>query len=314
MWRSLITKFKINANADADKNSSEDDPEKYMGYGVMSNQDEKRFLLLSLLLRVNEFFARVMNLLRNRLWRLQMQGAGVSHLMCYPATLRWIDRLAGGLGPYQALCSTLGISTSVVSTAKAYYVTHLIRQHASINPTSALLEIGGGFGNVPLLLHKLTGFNQYLVIDLPEMLLHSSAQLHRFFPQASFNFVFNPAALPDFSLPGFYFMPPEMAKFVPENWADAAINIDSFQEMTAAQIATYLTTIQSVVRPDGVFLNLNRRKFLQEEGFDNNPLTYPYCANNALVRWEADEFMLRAMNYDQSRTDSWMLRVEQIKK
>jgi len=84
--------------------------------------------------------------------------------------------------------------------------------------------------------------------------------------------------------------------------------------MTSEQVAGYIELTQRVVREDGHLLNLNRRKYLSEEKYDNNPLLYPYASSNKVLVWEVDHFMDRVLNYDHVRQDSWILRVERIRR
>jgi hypothetical protein len=81
------------------------------------------------------------------------------------------------------------------------------------------------------------------------------------------------------------------------------MNVDSFQEMSEFQVQSYLSLCQRLLVPQGVFLNLNRRKYLSKEKFDNNPLCYAYEARNRVLVWELDAFMSETFNWHNIRRD-----------
>ncbi|WP_426480025.1 hypothetical protein [Leptospira borgpetersenii] len=84
--------------------------------------------------------------------------------------------------------------------------------------------------------------------------------------------------------------------------------------MTEGQIKLYIDLIQKICKKRAHFININRRKKLEAESFDNNPLLYPYYHNNRILKWEVDRFMERVYNYSRGRIDGWILRIEEINK
>ncbi|AIT10958.1 hypothetical protein [Leptospira santarosai] len=84
--------------------------------------------------------------------------------------------------------------------------------------------------------------------------------------------------------------------------------------MTKTQVELYIDCLQLVLKDKANFININRRKTLEAEKFDNNPLLYPYFPQNRVLKWEADRFMNQVYNYVNNRIDPWILRVEEINK
>jgi SAM-dependent methyltransferase len=125
------------------------------------------------------------------------------------------------------------------------------------------------------------------VVDLPQMLVHSSWTIHNRCGQADPAF----GSVPD---EGFGFFRPGETDLLPNGGFDIALNANSFMEMERAQRDGYLELIQRVLRPGGLFWNVNRAKPAtpQRDGstYDNNPLLYPYDPRARVLLWDQDEF------------------------
>jgi hypothetical protein len=91
-----------------------------------------------------------------------------------------------------------------------------------------VVEIGAGFGRTCHTLFSLCDFDQYIIVDLPQVLALSKAVLAKVIPQHYGKIRFIDATLE-------------------KEWdglaADLAINIDSFQEMPPATIDVYMNRI-----------------------------------------------------------------------
>lgn len=213
---------------------------------------------------------------------------------------------------YVAFCKELGISTASFNTAKLFYVSSLLRDTLAYSGQAlSILEIGGGTGNTAVMLAKRFVVSQYVIVDLPEMILHSSMTIRHFFPDVPVYF----SHCVDSDLltlkRGFFFVFPHDIARIPDNVFDICLNIDSFQEMTADQVVGYLSLVQRAAKDGGSLINLNRRRIIND--FDNNPFLYPYCRANEIVRWETDPFMFRALNVSGLK-DPHVLRIERIRR
>ncbi len=231
------------------------------------------------------------------------------NLLGYPAYRITLQRM-GLWQQYLDLCNQLNVSPDSLSTAKPFYISSIVSgllpKTVSTGRGLRVLEIGGGTGNLAVILKKRLPIAQYVIVDLPEMLLYSSIAIRHFCPDAHVEFARSSGTIR--SSDGFHFVPAELIDSVPAASFDICINIDSFQEMTREQVTTYIGFVQRVARQGGMFLNVNRRK--QVADYDNNPLMYPYCSSNEVLQWETDPFLVRVLNA--GRKDPHVLRVERI--
>ena len=73
--------------------------------------------------------------------------------------------------------------------------------------------------------------------------------------------------------------------------------------MSSSQIDDYFKFIYNKLQKSTIFININRRKYLDEESFDNNPLIYPYKINSKILSWKVDEFYDNVQNSVNVRKD-----------
>ena len=312
MWRGLIECFGIR---DYPSNHAVIFEENVLrSYNLLSkSQETLGFKMKKSVLSISYALARAASYFRNRVWRINSAGLGSGHLIHHPAGLRWL-REVGVYADYEKFCNSFQMSLNSGNSIKSFYLSSVIARNISGIQSPRILEIGGGAGNLAAMIYFKHRPSCYLIIDLPEMLLHSSLTLKALYPDVPAHFVYAPSEVASLQEGGFYFLTPDcVAGLTPDSF-DFAINIDSFQEMTENQVAQYIRLVQAVVKQDGYFLNMNRRKYLEEEHFDNNPLLYPYDRRNHIVRWETDLFMAKVYNFNQVRTEGWMLRLEQVRK
>jgi hypothetical protein len=313
MWQAMIRDFV--SRRDAPDWTQLMSPEQNRAYGLLGREWERAgFGVRRWLLGATYLVARGLSFARARVWAVNASGMGVRHLVYSPAGLRWLRQL--GLFPgYQAFCERFRVSLHNSNAIKSFYVASTVASLVSNDGIRSprMLEVGGGLGVLASMLRQLAAPPLYVIVDLPEMLLQSSLQIKTLFPDAKATFLYAEKKVPS-AMEGFVFCTPERIHDLPGSDFDVAFNIDSFQEMNAVQVASYVALAQRALRHGGLFLNLNRRKHLDAEGFDNNPLLYPYFPGNQVLRWETDLFMDRVFNYDRARLDGWLLRVERIVK
>lgn len=298
LWETLIRDFRQEGSAGPVSGARG-----ARGYGFVPLEDETAGLRLSKLLLWGTFAsAAALQRAARSAWKVNLAGAGHDHLLGYPCPRRAL-RLLKLEDDYLALCAELGISPDSMSTAKAYY---LARRLADFAPRAdgglRVLEVGGGTGNLAVFLSRLRPIGRYAIVDLPEMLLHSSMNLHRFFPDAPASFLTEDGPVAG---SGYLFVPSVRAARLPAGAFDVCVCVDAMQEMTREQVVGYLELFQRCARPGGVVMTLNRRK--QVGDYDNNPLQYPYGPNE-ILEWETDAFMHHAFRSE--RKDGFMLRVE----
>jgi hypothetical protein len=313
MWRHLVGDFRARPDASPGRDASR--PGDLHGYGLFpSRRETAGFRARRRLLEATYWLARAAAVARNRIWQANVGGAGIDHLAFHPAGLRWLAEL-GVDDQWRRFCERFELSRHSAAGIKACYVASLLVPHLEGRPEPRLIEIGGGVGNLVALTHFRVPLHQYAVVDLPEMLLHAAAALAACYPAVPHRYLY-PGSEDVYAhdVPAFYFCVPERAGELAAGRFDAGCNVDSFQEMTEAQVAGYLALLQAALADGARLVTLNRRKYLEAERFDNNPLLYPYAPENRVLRWETDLFMDRVFNFDRVRLDGWLLRIEEVRK
>ncbi|HCV34531.1 MAG TPA: hypothetical protein DGF10_07665 [Acidimicrobiaceae bacterium] len=129
--------------------------------------------------------------------------------------------------------------------------------------SKTVLEIGGGYGGLAHQVAHCLGdsLDRYVIVDLPEVLLFSASYLsiHNG-PENVFLYdPTNPSSTVDQLQTGparFTLVPNFRLDLVGGFPIDLALNIASFQEMTAVQVDNYLSTISSNL--EGALVSFNR--------------------------------------------------------
>lgn len=122
-------------------------------------------------------------------------------------------------------------------------------------------EIGAGWGGFPYQFKTLCPNVTYVITDLPELFLFSATYLMTLFPDARVRFWGEEPAAETFAHwreYDFIFMPnTALAELTPDRM-DLAVNMVSFQEMTAAQVQGYVDRAYALNCP--FLYSLNREK------------------------------------------------------
>ena len=123
-----------------------------------------------------------------------------------------------------------------------------------------VVEIGSGWGGFAYQFKKLFPKCSYVLVDLPESLLFSATYLRALFPNAN---IFLPHSLEeyanvDFSEYDFVFVPSTAWERLKPQKIDLAMNMVSFQEMTDAQIRSYVSRLADFRCPRIYSLNRDR--------------------------------------------------------
>lgn len=260
-------------------------------------------LLLSAAFLASVAFKR----LSGALWNYNLNGVRHGWLVAYPRFNR-VMRDLGLSAEYADFCAERGLTVDNFNAAKLFYISRQTELD-SLPASPAILEVGGGTGTLAVLQWLKRKPKLYVIVDLPEMLLHSSRTIHHMIPDAPTHFAHRMPAGP-LTLPssGFLFVPHTDAARLPAGAFDLCLNIDSLQEMSREQVEGYMKLFGRAGRAGALMMTLNRRKTVG--GWDNNPLVYPYPPSD-ILRWETDPFMLNTLRAE--RKDSWLLRFERLK-
>ncbi len=313
MWTSLIKDFQISNIEDYEQNLLFK-LNVQNGYAFFLKAEEKWiFRITQLILKFYHFIAKSANFIKVKAFNKILLGLGNDHLAYHPLGIRYLTKNTN-VDEYFKFCEAKKLSIHGPGI-KAFYISTLVENFTKHLIEHRVVEIGAGLGNLASLLVYKFPISTYLIIDLPEMLLNSSVILKSLYPDIPIYFIYpgseNKIVIGE---KAFFLCVPESVGDIPKNSFDLGINIDSFQEMTKTQVEFYIDCLQLVLKDKANFININRRKTLEAEKFDNNPLLYPYFPQNRVLKWETDRFMNQVYNYVNNRVDSWILRVEEINK
>ena len=113
-------------------------------------------------------------------------------------------------------------------------------------------EVGGGWGGLAYQFKTLFPDVTYVITDFPELFLFSAVYLLTAFPGASVRIAGETPAdecLRDWQEADFIFLPQSRPDVIEEARPDLLLNTISFQEMTTAQVDTYLATAANAQCP-----------------------------------------------------------------
>jgi hypothetical protein len=200
------------------------------------------------------------------------------------------------LEAYEQFISPLAIQSNMPTARHFFYKTkieQLARQHLD-KPLLDICEIGAGAGNLALFLYKSGIVRNYVIVDLPEMLILSAYTLGKYIPDARLVFADELEDVPLSPEGQFVFVPAQHVDRVPANTFDMCLNVNSFQEMDGPTRDQYIEALYRIGGKNALFFNCNRRtRHLPQRdnvGFDNNPLLYPYADNDRVLVWEECPF------------------------
>jgi hypothetical protein len=135
-------------------------------------------------------------------------------------------------------------------------------QRASDRPV--VVEIGPGWGGFAYQLKTLFPQVCCVLVDLPELFLFSAVYLMSAFPHARVAFWSDERPLEHVVDYDFVFIPHGAFPSVDPFWIDLAINMVSFQEMTSAQVQTYVDGLFALGCPALYSLNRDRSSYNSE--------------------------------------------------
>jgi hypothetical protein len=87
-------------------------------------------------------------------------------------------------------------------------------------------------------------------------------------------------------------------------------------EMDREQRDDYIDLVYRCTRPGGLFVNVNRRQrslpLPDGSTWDNNPLLYPYHADDDVLVWEDDEFQTETRSSFMARPSLAVFRAARV--
>jgi SAM-dependent methyltransferase len=232
----------------------------------------------------------------------------------------FILKAHGILDHYLQIIDEMRIRSSMTVARHYWYARRLQKQiaHHGAETPGNFLEIGAGGAQFLQLMVRSKAVRNYVILDLPAMLINSMLNTKERFPRASIHL----NEIPDLGGegPAFCFIEADRAGLVPRDAFDVAVNFNSFMEMDRDVRDNYFSTIYECLKDGGIFYNVNRRqmKMTMRDGspYDNNPLLYPYLATDTVLEWEPDEFQqdYRSRNYKSAQKSFCVSRISKVRK
>ncbi len=128
-------------------------------------------------------------------------------------------------------------------------------------------EIGGGWGGFAYQLKTVCPNVTYVISDFPELFLYSATYLMTLFPGCTVRFFGDTASdrlFDDWQTVDFVFVPNYWLEELAPPRVDLAVNMVSFQEMTAAQVGAYVQRAFDLKTPFLYSLNRERSAYNTE--------------------------------------------------
>lgn len=160
----------------------------------------------------------------------------------------------------------------------SYYFLKVLNTRVDFKVNQNICEIGPGNGNLISIIKKNFTNCNFLMIDLDETLLVSSAYLSSLFPDKKFILPHEIKGKIDAKLireNDFILITPEQINLIEPEIIDLTINTTSFGEMNKKQIKQYFDLTQIVSKKGGFFFNYNRVEKFPIDGTETDILTEP---------------------------------------
>lgn len=153
------------------------------------------------------------------------------------------------------------ISSDIVRFQRVVRTLHQRGVLGRLPGRSTVLEIGGGYGGLALHLRRILRGGPYIIVDLPETLLFSATYLAQEAPDRRL-YLYGAsdyqAVLADPHAWDFILLPNHRLDELSDMRFDLVLNVESLQEMTNAQVESYLAFIQRTCV--GTFYSWNMRR------------------------------------------------------
>ena len=268
-----------------------ENPERALkGYSLLPAESESMAARVEkVLLQATHLAAFGLRRLSGKLWARNLERKASDHLYGYPRHRLFLKK-RGLLEAYINECRMLKVAPDSLHTAKAFFYSRLLED---LLPQQAqVLDIGGGSGVLSVFLmgdeeKRITP----IIIDHQEQISAAVRTIRHYRPHRSFGVI-----------------SPGHTSSLRDNEFDATLCLAAFPTMSADEVAGYLSLAQRVTRHGGYIVTVSARK--QAHGWDNNPLLYPYCKDNEVVRWETEPFHFEVLRMDWQ--DPFILRVERV--
>ncbi len=186
------------------------------------------------------------------------------------------------------------ISSWMESARHFFYMKKLEKfiEISGLKSPLTIVEVGAGSGIFARFLCRRGLVREYIIVDLPEMLLNSFITFQRFVPSFERRLGSDLELMGSVDKPCVWFLEPQEIVGIKDKHCSVALNFNSFMEMDREVRDNYIKEIYRICCKGALFYNVNRRQptMTLRDGsqFDNHPLLYPYRPSDTVLEWEPD--------------------------
>ena len=153
------------------------------------------------------------------------------------------------------------------------------------------LEIGAGGGNSAIFLINKNLVQNYIIVDLPEMLIYSAYQINK--NCNKFNIQFGVKNIDELSSQSntIFLLSPDQIKSIPNNSINFQFSINALMEMRNDIANHYIKEMYRLGCNDSIVMIIARINELLLQGKEkelNNPYTYDYSPNDKIISMGPD--------------------------
>ena len=208
----------------------------------------------------------------------------------------------GELEKYLAYMDSISVKSSMLAARLYFYFEKLKRfvKSQQMELPLNVIEIGAGSGHFARMMFLAGIIQNYVIVDLPEMLLNSMSTIIDCIPNVEAR-LGPPSALNDSGGAVAWFVEANDVSKIASSTCDVALNFNSFMEMDREIRDNYIHEIYRICKNNGIFYNVNRRQSNMTcrdgSAFDSNPLLYPYRNDDVILEWQPDEAQQSARSH-----------------
>ncbi len=167
----------------------------------------------------------------------------------------------------------------------------IIQRYLSDSKDLNFLEIGAGGGNSAIFLLKNNFVKNYVIVDLPEMLIYSAYHIYKNCNEINIEFGVNKLKNLKTQSKTIFFLTPDQINSIPDNSINFQFSINAFMEMRNDISNRYVKEMYRLGSSDSITMIIARinELFLKENIKEiNNPYTYEYSSNDKVISMGPD--------------------------
>ncbi|MFL2676954.1 MAG: putative sugar O-methyltransferase [Dehalococcoidia bacterium] len=167
----------------------------------------------------------------------------------------------------------------------------IVQKYLDNSKNLNFLEIGAGGGNSAIFLIKNNFVKNYVIVDLPEMLIYSAYHIDKNCNQINIEFGTDEIVNINNKSNTVFFLTPDQINLVPDNSINFQFSINAFMEMRNDISNRYIKEMYRLGAEESITMIIARINELFLEGNIkeiNNPYTYEYSSNDNIISMGPD--------------------------